>query len=159
MKQWILRTFFQEELYKRDTEAIKLGSMDAFAKARKDVEMSMIDDTDEKADKLANERLVALLTTVDDKLIVSVSKTGQLLIGGERPEESTLANLKSDAEFLVKSDIWKLLYETPKALAEKAMFVDDGKLETQLLKGRAILYMLSTQKKIVDTFLKLYTAK
>lgn len=156
MKQWILDTFFKKELTELFENAKREGSIDAFEKAREDLEQMMVDNTDEKADKLANERLAALLTTVDEKLVVSMdSRSKALLIGGERPDDARLANLKSEALFLIESDLWKVIYETPKALAEQAMFKDDGKLETQLLKGRAILYTLATQKRIVDIFLKL----
>jgi hypothetical protein len=152
MKDYLLKT-------KLFAWAYRQGGIDAFPLAQKDILETMRDDLDAQAEELANRKLATLLSIVDEKLIVSASKTGTLLIGGERPDDARLANLKEDAEFLMQSDIWKLLYETPKALAEKAMFVDDGKLDTQLLKGRAILYTLATQKKIIGIFSKLSTGK
>ena len=78
---------------------------------------------------------------------------GFVYIGGEKVDEGRLLVLKSEAEAFKAMDLYKLMYETPKRLAEKAMFTDDGKLESQLLKGRAILYTLDTQKTILDTFM------
>lgn len=145
MKDYLLKT-------KLFAWAYRQGGIDSFTLAQKDILETMRDDLDKQAEELADEKLAKMLSIVDEKMIVSASKTGTLLIGGERPDDARIANLKADADFLVESDIWKLLYETPKALSEKAMFCDDGKLDTQLLKGRAILYTLATQKKIVDIF-------
>lgn len=133
--------------------AYRQGGIDSFAAAQKDVLETMRDDLDKQANELADKKLAELLSLIDTSMIVSAdSRTKQLLIGGEKVDDSRLVNLKSEAEFLVASDLWKLLYETPKALAEQAMFVNDGDLPTQLLKGRAILFTLATQKKIVDIF-------
>lgn len=101
----------------------------------------------------AKRLLDTLLSNFDQRSIVSVNdKTGKIYIGGEMVDDARLANLKAEAEALTQFDLWKLLSETPKALAERAMFVNGETLD-DLRKGRSMLYMLSTQKKIVDTFL------
>lgn len=139
-------------------EIYKAGSKDAFTKAHADIRETMADDLDQKAEDLAKIKLNGLLSIVDDRAIITLdTRARAIFIGGERADDSRLHNLKAEAEFFQESDLWKIIYETPKRLAEKAMFTDDGKLDNQLLKGRAILYTLETQKKIVDTFLALST--
>ena len=59
-------------------------------------------------------------------------------------------NLKSEAEAFSQFDLWKVLHDTPQSIAQKAMFMDDGTIENQLLKGRCILYMLDLQKNLVN---------
>lgn len=147
----IIKIPFLKEIYRR-------GSLDAFVKAHADIRETMADDLDKKAEALAQIKLMELLSIVDDRQIVAIdTRTKALMVGGERLDESRAHNLKAEAEFFLESDLWKLIYETPKELAQRAMFVDDGTLENQLLKGRAILFTLATQKKIVDTFKNLST--
>ncbi len=99
------------------------------------------------------QRLIEMLSPVDWRLVVSQHETNKKLIyvGGELLDASRMANLQSEADFLVNSEIWKLLNETPKALAEKAMFVN-GETFDDIKKGRAMLFHLANQKKIVDLF-------
>lgn len=126
---------------------------DAFYKATKDLEELNEYNTEEKAKELMEKRLSDLLSVVDPALIVTYdTKNRNVYIGGELADAGRLNNLKAEAEFFEQSDMWKIIKETPKRLAEKAMFVDDGKLETQLLKGRVMLYLLDTQQKLLDTF-------
>ena len=104
-------------------------------------------------EQYVQKRLEGLLSPIDTNLIATFNdRTRQVYIGGILTDEARLANLRSEAEALMEFDLWNIIYETPKALAQKAMFSDDGKLETQLLKGRAMLYLLDTQKRIIDTF-------
>ena len=139
--------------------ARRQGEIDAFAAAQKDVLETMADDLDDRANILAEKKLHDLLVPVDMQSIVTLDKLkGIVYIGGEKADASMLANLKAEADFFAQSNLWKVMYETPKRLAEKAMFVDDGELENQLLKGRAILYMLDAQKNIIETF-RSYTQK
>jgi len=91
-----------------------------------------------------------LLTVVDENMIITLdAKIGTIYIGGQRAEPSRLANLKSEAEFLLNSDLWNILYETPKELAQRAIFVNGETLD-DLKKGRSMLYVLSSQKRILD---------
>lgn len=101
-------------------------------------------------EKAVNERLVSMLSVVDMSKIVTFRKeTGQLLIGGVLASQAEVANLKAEADFFTESLLWKLIYETPKRLAEIAMFTDGENLAT-MQKGRSMLYTLSSQKNIVD---------
>lgn len=150
IKSWILNLSFIKEALK---ESERQGGIKAFPLAQKDVLETMRDDLDAQAEELAKKKVNDLFSNADILSIVTLDKrNGVVFIGGERTDDVRLSNLRSEAEFFVQSELWKLLQETPKRLAEKAMFVDDGKIENQLLKGRAILYTLDAQKNIVDVF-------
>lgn len=109
-------------------------------------------------DELVREKLEKLLSVVDERMIISFSEQMKAVyIGGEQvTDPKRLQALSSEAQALLQMDIWRILNETPKRLAEKAMFVDDGVLANQLLKGRAILYTLDSQNRILQ-ILKSYT--
>lgn len=124
----------------------------AFKDAQKDILETMDDDIDKKVQELADKKLNILLSIVDYTKVVTMDKQhGLVFIGGNKVAPETLANLKSEAEFILHSDIWQLLYESPKALAEKSMFVNGESLD-DLKKGRSVLYGLSQQKNILDLF-------
>ena len=107
----------------------------------------------QEIDTLVAKAIDSLLSNVDLTQIVSLDKThGIIYIGGERADEARLTNLKAEAEFIVATGLWKLLYENPKELAQRAMFKDSENLDG-LKKGRSILYTLSTQQNIIDTLL------
>lgn len=98
------------------------------------------------------DELSRLLSIIDLNLVVALdARTGAVYIGGKRVDTARLANLKAEAEFFGESDLWKIINNTVRELAQKAMFVDGKGLE-DLQKGRSMLYLLSTQEKIVDTF-------
>lgn len=146
LKNWLLKKYFVKELENAKFE----GSKDAFAKALEDLEETNVYNTDEKAKELMEKRLNAMLSLVDVDKIVSINKAkGLLYIGGKQADDVQLSNLRAEAEFFVQSELWKLIKETPKELAQKAMFVS-GETIADLNKGRAMLYTLSTQQNIVD---------
>lgn len=106
-----------------------------------------------RAESQSFDILNSLLSNVDLNRIVSLDKArGIVYIGGKQADRGRLTNLKAEAEFLMQSDLWKLLQETPRELAQRAMFVDSESID-DLKKGKSILYTLSTQQKIVDTLL------
>lgn len=131
--------------------AYRQGGIDSVGVAHRDIMETLEEAIDRKAQALADQKLGTLLSVVDVNQIVA-QKGRTLYIGGKMAEEGTLHNLKQEAEYLEASELWKLLNETPKELAQRAMFVDDGTIENQLIKGRAVLYTLATQKKILDLF-------
>ncbi len=95
--------------------------------------------------------LNGLLSNCDlHKIVTFDERTKRIYIGGEAADAGKLANLKAEADFLMQTDLWALLTETPRALAERAMFVQGETLD-DLKKGRTILYTIATQKKIVET--------
>ncbi len=145
-KQWILKKFFSKEL----GEAIRQGNIDAFVLAHKDILDTMQDDLNAQAEVLAKEKVATLLSVVDPTHIISWDKrTGIVKIGGERATEGQLGNLKSEAEYLSMSNLWKILYESPKQLAYINMFKEGDSIEF-MRKGRSMLFTLETQKEIVE---------
>lgn len=120
------------------------------------IEMLKVQESDAKqeiVDLRAIEMLNDLLSNVDMKKVVTLDKQhGIVFIGGERASEGRLGNLRSEAEFLLNSDLWSIISETPKELAQRAMFTEGENVEKQLAKGRTILYTLSTQRNILDIF-------
>ena len=154
MKKWILKTFFKKDM----DQLFKDASIDAFTKAVADLEETSDFKTEERAKELSERTLNDMLSPVDLRKIVALDKNkGILFIGGEKAEDGRLTNLRSEAEFLLKSELWQLLYETPKELASRAMFVQ-GETLADMQKGKSILYMLSTQKNIL-TILSGYIVK
>lgn len=138
--------------------AHRRGGIKSFKLAHEDILLTMQDDLDDQAEELAQQKLSQMLTAVDMTKVIS-QKGKILYLGKNIIDEGTLANLKSEAEFLYASQIWKVIQETPRELAQLSMFVDDGKIENQLIKGRAVLYTLDTQKRIVELLSSLYTVK
>lgn len=158
LKQWVLESFFKEELAVLYNNAMLEGSKDAFHKAHADIRETMVDDLEKRAEELAKQKVADLLSVPDMRSIVTLdTRARAIFIGGERADDGRLHNLKAEAEFFMESDLWKLLYETPKRIAQKAMFEDDGSLESLLLKGRAILFMLETQQRNLSVFKELST--
>ncbi len=105
-----------------------------------------------EVDLRARNLLNDLLAPFDMTAIVTYDeKSRRIYVGGVQVDEARLKSLQAEAEALTQFDLWKLIQETPKALAERAMFVSGESLD-DLKKGRSILYTLATQKRIVDTF-------
>ena len=125
----------------------------AFNDAREDLEETRLDDVEKRAIELAEKKLLGMLSVVDPNFIVTVDPTnGFVFIGGKKADAIQLNNLRSEAELLTAGTLWKLLYETPNKLAQDSMFVK-GETLADMQKGKSMLYTLSTQKKIIDTFL------
>ena len=139
-------------------EIYRQGGIDSFALAQKDILETMRDDLDKQAEELAKKKLNDLLSVVDIRSIVSMDKrNGIVYIGGERADEGRLGNLKAEAEFFTQSELWKLISQTPRELAQRIMFVAGESLD-DMKKGRSLLFTLDSQQKIIDIF-KSYQSK
>lgn len=142
MKNWIFKNLFKKEyggLYCK-----------AFNDAYKDLEETNVYNTEEKAKELADQKLLSMLSAVDYNKVVKLDKTKGIVIIGDTPAEAgRLSNLKAEADFLMQSDIWTLLQETPKELAQQSLFKISESLD-DLKKGKAMLYTLSAQQNIVN---------
>lgn len=148
--EWIAMSKPFEVFY---DDAMTRASMDAFHKAHADIMESFAGDVEKKAEELMKQNMEKLLTIIDERMIVTFNNAQKAVyIGGRRIEPAQLKSLKAEAEYFVQSDLWRILHETPGKLAQMAMFKDDGMLENQLIKGRAILYTLDTQSRILETF-------
>jgi len=149
IKQFILNLKFVKD---KIAEAEKQGGIKSFPLAQKDVLETMNDDIDKKAEELSKKKLNDLLSVVDLRKIVTLDKArGIVYIGGMKADDARLANLKSEAEFILESDLWDLISETPKELAQRSMFVS-GETLADMAKGKSMLHTLSVQKNIIDTF-------
>lgn len=149
IKAWILRQKFVADYVK---EQEKDFATRLFKNAREDVLEEIEVDVEARAEAIAEERLMKLLTLVDWTNVVRIDKAkGILLIGDERADEARLNNLKSEAEIFSSSELWKLLQETPKQLAYDALFKVSESLD-DLKKGKAMLYTLDSQQNIVNIF-------
>ena len=158
IKRWIVNlSFVQYAITGKYQDGVRDGGIQAFPLAQKDILETMRDDLDKQAEELAKNKLNDLLSNCDLRSIVTITKQGVIYIGGERPDDGRLANLKAEAEFLFQSDIWKIIQETPKQLAERSMFISGESLD-DMKKGRSILYTLSSQNNIVGIF-KSYQSK
>jgi hypothetical protein len=146
IKNYIWNKWFEEDkanLYRK-----------AFEHARDDLKETNVYNTEERANELADEKLDNMLSVVNPNFIVRVDKQkGMIFIGEEKADQGRLTNLKAEAEALTNFELWKLLYETPKELAERAMFIH-GESLADMQKGKSMLYTLATQKNIIDTFLQ-----
>ena len=142
LKNWVLSwDFVRREMYTK-----------VMRDATNDILETFQGDVDKEAQVKAEKILADLLSPIDTKSIASVDKRGGLIyLGTDKADPTQLKNLKAEADFLLESHIWKILHETPKELAQKAMFVEGDSLDT-LKKGRSMLYTLQTQKNIVDIF-------
>lgn len=133
-------------------EIYRQGGIDSFYLAHQDIMKTMKDDIEKMAEERVREKIVNLLTVVDERSVVTFNqKAGAIYIGGERADPGRLQALKAESEYFLASDLWKIIYESPKQLAHKAMFLAGESLD-DLKKGRAILYTLDTQEKILRTF-------
>lgn len=150
LKDFIIHLSFVKDSL---NDAYKQGSIDSFSLAQKDIMETMADDLEKKSETLSEKKLNDLLSPVDLTSVVTFNKQiGAIFIGGQRVEDGRLTNLKAEADFITNSEIWQLLSETPKSLAERAMFINGEGLD-DLKKGRSILYTIATQKNILDTFI------
>ncbi len=148
MKERILHIFFKKEL-----DAIRKHFYTEVMKgATDDVLATFNEDVDTRAKELMEQRLSAMLSPVDYSKVVYYDKArGIIQINGESIDPGRLANLNSEASMIAEMDIWQLICETPKELAQRAMFIEGDSIDT-MKKGRSMLYHLSAQKNIVDMF-------
>ena len=103
-----------------------------------------------KLPKPVEEEVAKLLGFVDFKRIITFNeKAGAIYIGGERVDESRLGNLKAESQFMLNSELWKVMTETIRHMAYEIMFTKSMSFE-DMRSGKMLLYHLDTQKKIMD---------
>lgn len=122
-----------------------------FQAAQRDVLETMADDIEKKATELAGKKLSELLSPIDWSHVVRMDeKRGLVFIGDEQADPERLLSLKSEAELIESTTLWKLLTESPNALAQQTMFRTGEDIDA-FKKGRALIYFIETQKKILST--------
>ncbi len=103
-------------------------------------------------DDEAQNKLQELLGNVDYTSVVTFDKnTRSIAVGGIKLEEDKLSNLRSEAEFFLASDLYKILSETKKDLAYKTMFDKSQNFE-DLRTGKLILFNISQDKVVINLF-------
>lgn len=160
-KRWLLsRPYVIQAFADLAERVIKQTRIDTFGDAQKDILDTMADDLDKKVEELSKEKLSKLLSVVDERMVISFNEREKAVyIGGQKiTDPARLQNMKSEAEAIEQMDIWRVMHETPKRLAQKALFEDDGDSKAVHTKGRAVLYTLDTQQRILST-LKSYSTK
>ncbi len=134
-------------------EVYRLGGIDAFPLAHRDILETMRDDAVKMAEELTHAKFTEMLSPVDWNHVMSVdTRKGFVFIGKVQADPALLQTLKSEAEMLSTMEIWKLLTESPNALAQQVMF-KTGEDVLAFHKGRSMLYHLDSQKKIVETLM------
>lgn len=148
LKRFILSRKFVKDFVQLDREKVY---RDAFKHAYDDLKETNMEDIDGKAEAKAIAKLDAMLSNVDLTSVVKLSQTGIISIGERQPDKQELLNLKSEAEMIASTNLWKYLVNSPKELAQRAMFRDGDSIDN-FKKGRSMLYLLSTQENIVGIF-------
>jgi hypothetical protein len=143
MIKWLCKLPLFKQIYRQ-------GGVDSFPLAHKDIWETMKDDIDRQAEILAKKKLEALLNPVEwDRVIAFNPKTKSIYLGNVVADPVTMSNLQAEVQFLLESELWKILYNTPKAEAEKSMFVKGETLD-DMKKGKTMLFVLDQQKKILE---------
>ncbi len=62
-----------------------------------------------------------------------------------------VAGLKSESEFMLNSDLWRLLEGTIRHMAYEIMFTKSKSFD-DMLSGKMLLYHLDMQKKLMEAF-------
>lgn len=141
LKELVLGLWFvRDELTKMYNEGIKSNAI--FTTCNTDRHEEMI-----------NERISALLGTVDERKIIKVdSLKGIIYMNNQMLDGVTVHNFKQEAEVIVQLGLWKSMEETIKASAHKRIFVDSKDLN-DIMAGKMALYNLDLMKKILTVFL------
>ncbi len=144
MIKWLCTLPLLKKIYRQ-------GGIDSFHLASKDIQETLRDDVEAMANKRIGEKLVEMLSPVDwNHVMSSDTRRGFIFIGKTQADAATLQALKQEAEMLASMEIWRLLIESPNALAQQVMF-KTGEDPQAFQKGRSMLFHLDSQKKIVET--------
>lgn len=108
--------------------------------------------------KLLNYLTRNLLAVVDEDMVLtqvnSGDNTAYYLLGGEKIDTHLLTKLKQEASLLKEMEIWKIFDHTLRSQANKVMFTKSTSFE-DMITGKAMIYNLDVQKKIVETLEKI----
>ncbi len=104
----------------------------------------------QKTDKELEEKFAKLLISVNPYEVFTSGGNGtRIYLNGKLIEESEIADLQSQVEFLRQSRLWNVLNETVRDQAMELMFTKSKTIE-DLTFGKAMLYNLGVQNKIMD---------
>lgn len=143
----ILKLIFNSKLFEKHRRDLHTQ---VFRDAYKDLEETNTYNTEERAKELSEKSLLEMLLPANVQFVIRVDeRTKRLVLNGEMLDDATLGNLHAEAMSLVSSNLWNILHNTPKKLAEEALFIKSESL-ADLQKGKTMLYTLATQQKILD---------
>jgi len=153
IKAQILNSSIAKEALKEAKEKAKSEAVvQAFRDAHKEILDTSEEYLEDRASKKAEDKLASLLAIPSLAHLITIDK-GILNIGGEKIDKERALNLRAEANMVVKSDIWQILYNTPLELSHRTMFKEGTDVNGQLTKGRAMLFLLDTQKNILEILL------
>lgn len=105
-------------------------------------------------DEILYELLWKRHNAIDITKIISSETTpnGQFIvrIGGEKMKEAEIQNLRSEAQMIQGTRLWKLMIETSSAAAEDSIFKSSKNIE-DIHYGKAVLFSISIFKNILST--------
>jgi hypothetical protein len=153
IKEWILnREFIQDRIALEVEVATDEVRKTAFKFARKDVEETMKEETNDKVEEMAKKKLSDALGFVDENYILTHNKEkGLIFLAGERLDPSLVANLKQEAELMASMSLWKVFNNSLGDIARKTMFEKSESFE-DMRSGKMMLYNLSLMNNIIKIF-------
>lgn len=103
---------------------------------------------------LKNWLLKYLLCTVtaDDIISILQNKSGQvvqLFIGKEKITNNEWRGLNEEAKFIVNTRLWSIITNSLAEQAKIRMF-ESSKNDADMMFGKAMLYCIDTQKKLIE---------
>jgi len=111
-----------------------------------------LDYFEEEVKREVDKRLSSMLGFLDENQIVTFDpKVGIIFLGPERIDESRAMNLKSESEFVLQSQLWKVFNETIRHQAYEIMFLKSTSFD-DMRSGKMLLYLLDLQRKILNIF-------
>lgn len=141
MKNFILSLWFVRKLIEEEKQKYQFENLGVIKQANARYFKEI--------DEVVEEKLKELLGNVDYRAVVTNDKQGNIFVGGVKQEESQLMNLRSEAEFFLASDLYRILSETKKDLAYKTMFEKSENFE-DLRTGKLVLYNISIDRNIIE---------
>lgn len=76
--------------------------------------------------------------------VLMTDKAGNVYKNGAKLPKEELKQLRNEAEFLVKTHLWKILTDTPKEKAKEMMFDNEN-----IKGGKYVLYTISLQENVL----------
>lgn len=100
--------------------------------------------------KLPAEPTPSLLYAVKETDIIASDKNGLIYVNGTRISPEALAKLQSEVKFFKDTDLFRVLFGTPKEHAMRIMF-EQSKSWDDMVAGKMLLYALDLQQKIMHS--------
>lgn len=99
--------------------------------------------------QMVEDALADLLTSFSPYNIFTSDKTGRsLFLETKKIPPERIGELKGDVMFLKKSQIWKILTDTIKYMAQETMFTKSKTYE-DMITGKMMLYNISLMERIL----------